>query len=225
MNEYLLIGLKTLLFLAIILVIIRIMGKRELGELNVFDIIISFMISEIFSNAIAEPSSNVFLALFPILLIFLVQICISFIVLKSKKIRNIIESKPSLIIDNGVINYKEMKKQRYNISDLLQQIREQGIIDLNEIDFAILESNGNLSVIDKKRSNLLYPFPIVCDGKIDIEYIKEININENNIKERIDKLGYTIEEIFILFIDKNNEFLIFSKEKENVGKHENYKCR
>ena len=219
MNEYLLIGLKTLLFLAIILIIIRIMGKRELGELNVFDIIISFMISEIFSNAIAEPSSNVFLAILPIFIIFFVQICISFIVLKSKKIRNIIESKPSLIINKGIIDYKEMKKQRYNISDLLQQIREQGIINLNDIEYAILESNGNLSVIEKKNSNLLYPFPLVSDWKIDYEYISEIGVNENYIKTKINMAGYSLDDIFILFIDKKEEFLIFSKINDYVKDH------
>ena len=216
MNEYLQITLRTLLFLAIILTIIRIMGKRELGELNVFDIIISFMISEIFSNAIADPNSNIFLALLPILIIFIVQICISFIVLKSRKIRYLIESKPSLIIDNGVINYGEMKKQRYNISDLLQQVREQGIDNLSDVCFAILESNGSLSVIKNKNSKLAHPFPIISDGKLDIEYLKELNINEKIIRDKLNMLNHNIEEVFICFLDNSNELVLFSEKFNNI---------
>ena len=216
MNEYLLIGLKTILFLAIILTIIRIMGKRELGELNVFDIIVSFMISEIFSNAIADPYGNIWIAMLPILIIFVVQICISFIVLKNKKIRNIIESKPSLIIDNGIINYDEMKRQRYNISDLLQQIRDYGIDDINDVCFAILESNGNLSVIEKKKSKLKHPFPIINDGLIDYEYIKEIKLDDAIILKKVKELNYNIEDIFIAFIGKSDDLIIFSKKSNKV---------
>lgn len=220
MNDYLLIGLKTILFLSIILVIIRIMGKRELGQLNVFDIIISFMISEIFSNAIADPNSNIFLALLPIFIIFLVQICISIIVLKNKKIRNFIESKPSLIIDRGIINHKEMKKQRYNISDLLQQVREQGIDDLSNVNFAILESNGTLSVIEKQTSNLKYPFPIISDGEIEEDVMHELGLNKDWINKKINKLNIdSYKDIFIAFVNKNNDLIVFSKKLNNIKYH------
>ena len=217
MNEYLLICLKTLLFLVIILILIRIMGKRELGQLNVFDIIISFMISEIFSNAIAEPHNNIFLALFPILVIFIVQILISYTVLKSKKIRNVIESKPSIIIDNGVVNYTEMKKQRYNISDLLQQVREEGVDDLREISFAILESNGALSVIKKTDQKLLSPFPIISDGELLSQIIEKLNIEESYINMQVINNGYhSYKEVFMAFIDLNKNLVFFSKKSNNV---------
>lgn len=216
MNEYLIITFKTLFFLLIILVIIRIMGKRELGELNVFDIIISFMISEIFSNAIADAHSNIFMALLPIIIIFIVQVAISFIVLKNKKIRAIIESKPSLIINNGVLDYEEMKKQRYNVSDLLQQVRDLGIDNINEIDFAILENNGHLSVIRKPNSSLFFPFPIISDGKIEKDYLDKVNLTEDDIHKELNKRQFSEEDILIAFIDKNKELIIFSKKFNNV---------
>ena len=224
MNEYLIIGLKTVLFLLIILVIIRIMGKRELGQLNVFDIIISFMISEIFSNAIADPGSNVLLALFPIFIIFIIQMLISVIVLKSKRIRLIIESKPSLIIDNGVIDYEEMKKQRYNISDLLQQVRGEGILDITSISYAILESNGTLSVIEKKNNTLKYPFPIISDGKINLDILKQMNLTKELIEIKLNENNiYSIEDVFICFIDKEDSLIIFSKKLNNTKQHQNNK--
>lgn len=216
MSEYLIIAFKTLLFLTIILIIIRIMGKRELGELNVFDIIVSFMISEIFSNAIADPKSNIFLSLLPIFIIFVVQITISFLVLKSKRIRSILESKPSLIINNGVIDYEEMKKQRYNISDLTQQIREFGIDDLTIVAFAILENNGELSVIKKDDSNLKFPFPIINDGKLEHYYLKQANISYCLIEEKLKKLNCTVNDIFMGFIDKDDELIVFSKKSNNI---------
>ena len=103
------------------------MGKRELGQLNTFDIVVFFMISELFSLSIDEPEENVFEALIPILVIFSVQIIMSFVVLKSNKLRKIIEENPTFIINDGVIDQKKMKKLRYNIDDLMQQIRSDGI--------------------------------------------------------------------------------------------------
>lgn len=216
MNEYLIISLKTILFLTIILVIIRVMGKRELGQLNVFDIIISFMISEIFSNAIAEPDSNIFLALLPILIIFVVQLLISVIVLKNKKIRNIIESKPSLIIKQGVINYKEMKKQRYNISDLLQQLRTSGIDNLEDVYYAILESNGALSVILKEDKKLLHPFPLISDSEIDFELINDLNITNEWLIDKLLKMNLNIKDVFMAFVSTSYELIVFSKKLNNV---------
>lgn len=217
MNEYLIIGLKTILFLSIILVIIRIMGKKELGELNVFDIIVSFMISEIFSNAIAEPDTNIFLAILPIFIIFFVQLCISYVGLKSKKIRDVIESKPTLIIEDGVILYNEMKKQRYNISDLLQQVREEGIDDISDIRYAILESNGGLSIIKKSDSKLKYPFPLISDGKVIDEVKENLKISDDWLSDKLkEKKLDSLEDIFIGFISINNDLLIFSKKFDNV---------
>ena len=212
MNEYLIVGAKTILFLIIILVIIRIMGKRELGELNVFDIIVSFMISEIFSNAISDADSNLFLDILPILIIFLVQILMSFIVLKSTKFRSLIESEPAIIIFNGKIDYKEMKRQRYNTSDLLLQVREMGIVDLDDINFAILEINGSLSIITKKESAYKYPFPIISDGKLDKKTCNKLNLSNEYIIKELNRCEYKKEDIFLAFLGPDDHFIFFPKE-------------
>ena len=192
------------------------MGKRELGQLNVFDIIISFMISEIFSNAIAEPHSNIFLALLPILIIFIVQLLISLAVLHSKKIREFIESKPAIIIENGKINCNEMKKQRYNISDLLQQIHQQGIDDPSKINFAILENNGSLSIIEKSKSNLLYPYPLIADGKIDNIALEKTKWRKKDLQHKINSLNHDINDIFMAFVTVKGNLLIFSEKENNI---------
>lgn len=225
MNEYLAIGLKTIFFLSIILIIIRIMGKRELGELNVFDIIVSFMISEIFSNAIADPHSNIFLALLPIFIIFAVQIFISIILLKHKKMRDIIESKPSIIIEKGTINYEEMKKQRYNINDLLQQVHQQGMDNIENIQYAILENNGNLSIIKKDEAELDYPYPLICDGEYDKHVLNKLNLEVKELSSMLDKQNFNIEDVFIAFLNKKHELIIFSKKNNKVQSHQNNQNR
>jgi uncharacterized membrane protein YcaP (DUF421 family) len=175
------------------------------------------MISEIFSNAIADPKSNVLLALLPILIIFLVQMLISYLILKSKKIRTFIEDSPNLIIDNGKINYDEMKNQRYNISDLLQQVREQGIDDLRNISYAILESNGTLSVIETTNTRLKYPLPLISDGLIDKKVMKVLGIDSSWLDKELKRIGIKdIKEIFMGFIDKNDKLVVFSKKTNNI---------
>lgn len=211
MNEYIIVGAKTILFLLIILIIIRIMGKRELGELNVFDIIISFMISEIFSNALSDIDSNLFLDLLPIFIIFIVQIIISFIVLKSFKIRTFIESKPAIIINKGKIDYHEMKKQRYNTSDLLLQIREKGIENILEIDYAILEINGSLSIIKKNDSIYKYPLPIIYDSNIDKQACEELKISDEYIENELKLQGLKKDDVLLAFLSNNQKLIFFPK--------------
>lgn len=215
MNEYLVITLKTILFLIFIMVIMKVMGKRELGQLNAFDIIIFFMISEIFSLSIDDPKANVLKTLLPIFIIFLIQIIISFVVLKSNKLRKLIEENPSFIINNGVIDQKKMKKLRYNIDDLMQQIRNDGVDNPSQIKYAVLESNGNLSVIEKGKENSKIPFPLIKDGEIDNQVLKIINKDKDWLREKLNKRGYKNEkDIFLCVLDKDDNLFIVEKNLE-----------
>lgn len=213
MNIYFLIALKTILFLFVIIIILKIMGKRELGQLNTFDIVIFFMISELFSLSIDEPHENIFQTLLPILIIFAMQILMSFIVLKSNKIRKIIEENPSFIINKGIIDQKKMKKLRYNIDDLCEQVRMQGVDNLKDVEYAILESNGNLSVIKKGEENSKIPFPLIKDGVIDDMSLKIINKDKEWLSSKIREKGYSdIDNIFICMLDKNDSLYIVEKD-------------
>lgn len=212
MNEYLLIVLKTLLFLVFIMLIMKVMGKRELGQLNAFDIIIFFMISEIFSLSIDDSNSDVFKTLLPITVIFLIQIFISFVVLKSNKLRKIIEENPSFIIKDGVIDQEKMKKLRYNIDDLMQQIRSDGVDNIAQIKFAILESNGNLSVIEKGKENSKIPFPLIKDGEIDVKVLETLNKDKEWLMSKLKDKGYSSEKnIFICILDSGDNLFVVEK--------------
>ena len=160
--DYLLILLKTLFFYFAIVIFYRFMGKREVGELSIIDLIVSILIAELAAISIEKYDSSVFLMLLPATLLVILQILIAKISLKSDKVRSLLDGEASIIIDNGKVNFKEMIKQRYNLEDLLTQLRAKEVKSIEEVEYAILETSGKLSVFTKNASNSgLYPLPII----------------------------------------------------------------
>ena len=127
MNDILIIILRTITLYWLILGILRLMGKREVGELSIFDLVVFLLIAEVAAFALDDPKSNFIHAIVPMIILLIIQICVSYFSLKSKKFRDVMEGKPSIIMKDGIIVEKEMRKQRYNLDDLLQQLREQQI--------------------------------------------------------------------------------------------------
>lgn len=149
--------IRCIFFYFVLIAALRFMGKREVGELSVFDIVIYLVMSELLALGVTEPKESLFKSLLPIATLALLQIVLSFILLKFQKLRILMEGRPVILIHNGNLNQQEMKRQRYNLDDLLAQLREKDCCCLNEVEFAVLENNGNLSVILKKiaQSNIL----------------------------------------------------------------------
>lgn len=141
--------LRTTFMYFFIFLIMRVMGKREIGKLSVFDLVISIMIAEIAVIVIETSEKSLMLAIAPILLLVMIQISIAYVSLKNRKLRMFIDGKPSVLISNGHLNRKEMYRQRYNLDDLLLQLRENQVSEINEVQLAVLESTGKLSVILK----------------------------------------------------------------------------
>lgn len=214
MNDYLLIIGKTILFIIVTIVILKIMGKRELGQLNSFDIVIFFVISELFSLSIEEPHDDIMKVLIPIIVICLMQVISSYIVLKSNKVRKLIEENPTIVINDGNVDIKIMKKLRYNIDDLMEQLRINGIDSVVNVKFAILESNGTLSVIEKDKDNSKVPFSLIKDGIIDEKVLEILNKDRNWLIKELNKKGYKDEkEIFMCFFSVDESLFVIEKEK------------
>ncbi len=202
---------ETILFYILLIFFMRIMGKREVGELGVFDIIVFFIISELFSISISNPDGNIFKSLVPIIIIVLLQLITSKITLKSVKFRNLIEGKPSLVIKNGVVNLKELKKQRYNIDDLLVQLHDKNIDTPSLVKYAILETNGKLSVFKNEDCNVYYPFPIIKNGEIDENILKDLKISRAKLIKKIYSLGYDdIKKVELCIIEKDRLYILSS---------------
>ena len=199
---------RTLLFYFLIVFVYRIMGKREVGQLGIIDLIVSVLIAELVAISLEDTTKSVWLVIIPILLLVGCQIGMSFFSLKQKSIRNVFDGKPSVIINYGKLNIKEMIKQRYNLDDLLTQLREQSIKSINEVEYAILETSGKLSVFKKGTSKKeVYPLPIIIEGQIEYDTLKLL---DKDISWLNDHLSVDIKDIFYGFY-KNNSIYVIKK--------------
>ena len=207
--DYLLILLKTLFFYFAIVLFYRFMGKREVGELGIIDLIVSILIAELAAISIEKYNTSIFLMLLPIALLVILQIVLAKVSLKSDKLRNMLDGEASMIIDNGKVNFKEMIKQRYNLEDLLTQLRARNVKSIEEVEYAILETSGKLSVFTKDAKNSgLYPLPIILDGKIQEMTLKRLNKKEKWLNELLEAKKVKLDDVFYAFYKDNQLFII-----------------
>lgn len=202
---------RTFIFYIIITVVYRFMGKREVGELGMVDFIVSILIAELAAMSIDKYDDSIWLSIFPIVFLVLLQIILAKISLKYNKVRDVFDGKPSVIIDRGKVNFKEMVKQRYNLDDLLTQLREKGIRTIEEVDYAILETSGRLSVFKKGRSTT-YPLPLILDGKIETDALAQIRKDSKWLKKMLVIDCVKLEDIFYGFYKDNKLYVIKKKD-------------
>lgn len=211
--EIFLVLYRTVFFYFFITIIYRFMGKREIGQLGIVDLIVSILIAELAAISIDNEKENLLMSVIPIIVLLGIQIGMSYISLRSSKIRNVFDGKPSVMINHGVVNFKEMVKQRYNIDDLLTQLREKQIRTLEEVDYAVLETSGKLSVFKKKGEKFgNYPMPLILDGKIQENTLKHIDKSSNWINKILKKQNLILEDIFYAFY-KNDELYIIKQDE------------
>ena len=207
--DYLIVLFRTFIFYILIINIYRFMGKREVGQLSIIDLIVSILIAELAAISIDNREESIFLSILPIFFLLLIQILLSKISIKFPRFRNMVDGVPSIIINNGKVNFKEMIRQRYNLDDLLTQLREQKIKTIEDVDFAILENNGNLSVFSKYDSRVgEYPIAIILDGKINYQTLKKINKSQKWLEEMLIKKKINLSQIFYAFYSNNSLYII-----------------
>ena len=207
--DYLLILLKTLFFYFAIVIFYRFMGKREVGELGIIDLIVSILIAELAAISIEKYDSSVFLMLLPIGVLVILQIVLAKLSLKSDKLRTMLDGDASVIIDNGKVNFKEMIKQRYNLEDLLTQLRARNVKSIEEVEYAILETSGKLSVFTKDANNSgPYPLPLILDGKVQMMTLKKIRRKEKWLNELLTTKKVKLDDVFYAFYKDNQLFII-----------------
>jgi uncharacterized membrane protein YcaP (DUF421 family) len=185
------------------------MGKKEVGELSIVDLIVSILIAELVALSIEGENESIFISVVPILVLVVVQILLSYITLKNEKIRDIIDGKPTVIIKNGKLNFSEMSKLRYSLDDLLTQLRLQGVKSIDKVKYAILETNGNLSVFNDDSD---YPLPIILDGVIDYSVLKEIKKDYDWVIKILKKKNLELDDVFYAFYTGGKTFIIAKSE-------------
>ena len=201
--------LKTVLFYLILIVVIRLLGKREVGEISVFDLVVILLVADIATMAITDEWHLVMPSILSLFALLLLQKIFAMISLYFPKIRKVIDYSPSIIIFDGKLNLDEMKKQKYTIDDLVAQTRAAGVMDLNEVRLAILESTGQLSIFTKNVYNKQI-LPVVISGVFVEDNMKLLSLNRSVILDYLLDQKLMMEEIKYLASDGEEFYLLDS---------------
>lgn len=195
MSDLLIISLRTVFMYALIVIILRVMGKREVGELSVIDVVIFVIMAEVVAFALDSPDKKLSHSIVPLLLLLGIQLLTSLISLKSKKFRDLVDGDPTAIILHGIIQEEEMRKQRYNLDDLFQQLREKQIGSILEVTHAYLEPSGNLSVFTSNETPPV--LALISDGVILSRHVKLIGKSEEWLLTSMKELGVNdVQQVF-----------------------------
>ena len=200
---------KTIFLYFFRVLVYRIMGKKEVGKLSIIDLIVSILIAELAAISIEQYDSSILVSLIPITCLVVIEILFSYIGLKNSKIKKLVEGSPIVIIKDGKLNFESMRKLRYSLDDLISQLREQGIKSIEEVNYAVLENSGKLSVFNKDTE---YPLPIIMDGEIDKQVLKDINKDEKWVYDILKKKNLELENVFYAFHTKNKTYIIKKEE-------------
>ena len=196
---------KTVLLYFFIVLVYRLMGKKEVGKLSIIDLIVSILIAELAAISIEQYDSSILISIIPITCLVIIEILFGYVGLKNSKIKKLIEGSPIVIIKDGKLNFEEMKKLRYSLDDLISQLREQGIKSIEEVNYAVLENNGKLSVFNQDTE---YPLPIIMDGEIDKQVLKDLNKDESWVYDILQKKNLELKNVFYAFHTKNKTYII-----------------
>lgn len=197
--------LKTLFIYFFIAFMYRIMGKKEVGQLGIIDLIVSILIAELGALSIENRDTSILISVIPITVIAIIQILMGYLSMKHTPLRHLIDGKPAVIIKRGKLNFHEMTKLRYTLDDLVGQLREQGVQSIEEVEYAVLENNGKLSVFLEGRD---YPLPIILDGSIDEKVLHELGKDEVWLYKLLKDKKLHLDDVFYAFQKGEQTFII-----------------
>lgn len=225
--------IRTIILYFIVLLTFRIMGKSELSEMSPFQLVIVFMIAELAAIPIESTSSSLFNGVAAIIALMFLQTLISTIAIKCERFKNFINGRPSILIEKGVINQKELRDLRITLNDLQEQLRIKDIYSFADVEFAIMESNGELSVIPKKNKQnvtlsdlgieegeLHLPLVVISDGIVYERNLLKLNLRDSFLQDKLNECGLkSYKDVFLAFTDDRKRLHIYiSDENGNNAK-------
>lgn len=205
--------------------VIRIMGKHQIGQLQPFELVITIMISELAAVPMQDTDIPLLHGIIPILTLLFIQISLSLLSLKSETARRIICGSPSVLIEKGRINQKELTRLRYNITDLLEQLRLKDMPNIADVEYAILETSGKLSIIPKSKKrpvnpedlqlNIPYeglPVSLIVDGVLKEKNLSKLNLSKEWLRNELKKKGLeTWDQVFLASLDTSGHLFLQPK--------------
>lgn len=223
---------RAIVLYILVLIVMRLMGKREIGQLQPFELAISIMIADLAAVPMADIGIPISSGVMPILGLLVMHLVISVINIKSTKAREIICGKPSILIFRGKVDEDMLRKERFTINELEERLRNNNIFNIGDVEYAILETSGQVTVIPKPNKRALTPedmnidaqyqgisYDLVVDGKVMYKNLEKIGKNYIWLKKQTDKFGIKPEEALIVTIDGNDQFFcqaLKKKGKKNV---------
>ena len=209
--------IRSCLFYFILLIIYKIMGKREVGQLGIIDLSISLLISQIIALAIEGNKHNLLFYIAPILTLVILEVLFTYLTLKIPYLSTFMHEKPSVIIKNGKLMFKEMVRQRYALDELLTELRKNSIRSIKEVEYAILEGDGNLSVFgyNGSKESTPYPLPLILDGIINRHTLKEIKKDDIWLSNILKDNHVNLKDVFYAFFGNSTVYIIKKSDIRN----------
>lgn len=223
--------IRTIILYTLVVFVMRLMGKRQIGELQPYELAITIMLSDLASLPMQDTRLPLILGIIPIITLLISETIVSEVQLKSPLARKIIDGKPCILIEEGKINAKVLKNQRINLDDLMESIRLSGYFNVQDIQFAILENNGKISIFPKdanspvtKKDLKLQPSPeqnipiiLVVEGKINHNGLKKLNQTEKWLHKYLKSSGVKeINDLYIALINSNGKLYYETNRKGNI---------
>lgn len=216
--------IRTAILYIIVTVGIRLMGKRQIGDMQPNELVVTLLISEIAAIPLQDMDQPVFIGVVAIFTLVIIEIIISILSMKSYFFRKIVNGKSVVLIKNGMIDQKAMKNVRMTVFDLVELLRSQEVFDISSVAYAVLEVNGSLSVLLKGKAKPVtpsdlnlgaedkgLPLPVISDGKVIDESLDFLQISRNNLEGILKKERLTIKDVFLMMVDKKGNKNIVKK--------------
>lgn len=223
---------RTIIIYASLMLSMRVMGKRQLGELEPAELVIAVLISDLASHPLQDPGIPLLYGLIPVFTLLSCEVLISAGLIKSVRFRSFICGRPSILIDNGKIIQQEMRKNRYTVDELTEELRKKEILDIATVQYAILETDGTLSTILFENEAPItpkqmgvevtgesYPVIIVNDGTLMPENLKSMGRNEKWLEKELEKRGVKdVKDVYVMSVDSMGKIYFAAKAKDAGGK-------
>lgn len=228
----LIILIRTLIVYFSLILTMRLMGKRQIGELEVTDLVTTLLLSEIASLPITNREIPIAYAIIPMVTLLTLEICSSVILVRLPRLRSLVSSRPSVIIRNGILDQRVLSGLRISIDELMSEVRQQGLSDLAQVECAILEKNGKLTVLPKPafspptakdlglnppRDRLMHV--VFRNGSISREGLELINKNRNWLEAELQKKNLRLDDLFCVMANEDGNLYWILREKEGLCAH------
>ena len=204
--------IRTILIYLLLLIVMRISGKRQIGEIQISELVTTFLISDIAAYPLTDPSIPLLHAIIPLLSIISLEIIFSFLSTKIALLKRLLDGKPSVIIRRGKISKKEMSRMRLSVEDLLCELRSKNIASVDDADYVILEQNGQISVFPKKGPALSHP--VIIDGILNPDGLKEAGKDRQWLDTILKQRHiFSIREVFLLSVTHNGTVTLIRQDE------------